>query len=99
MEMLEAGQVVARDDEVHALLVLHLEVAHRPAVLGDDLEAQLPRLARREVRRRERECQAICAGGKATHRIGLGRLVVCRHLGVVAAVVVECLSHEHGCAE
>ena len=41
MQVLEAGEVAARDDQVHALLVLDVEVADGLAASVDDAKAQL----------------------------------------------------------
>ena len=40
VQVLEAGQVAAGDDQVHALRVLDVEVAHRLAALVDDPEGE-----------------------------------------------------------
>jgi hypothetical protein len=87
MEVLELPQVVADDDEMQALLVLDLEVAHRPAVLSGDLEAQLPALARRQVCGCELQCQAVGAGREPPHGIGLRALAVLGGLVLVLGLL------------
>ena len=47
MQVLEAREVAADDDQVHAPLVLDVEVAHGLAALVDDPEAELGRRPRR----------------------------------------------------
>ena len=68
MQVLEAGHVAAHDDEVHALGVLDVEVAHGlPAAVGDP-ERQLEAPARLRGPPRELEREAVVADRQAAHR-------------------------------
>ena len=69
VQVLEAGHVAAHDDEVHALGVLDVEVAHGPAAAVDDPEGELERLALRRGAAGELERQALLADGEAAHRL------------------------------
>ena len=61
MQVLEAAAVAPHHDQVHALLVLDLEVPHRPAAGAADAEAQLARPGALEHGGLERERQAVPA--------------------------------------
>ena len=69
VQVLEAGHVAAHDDEVHALGVLDVEVAHGLAVAVDDPEGQLERLALRRGIASEFEREALLADRQAAHRL------------------------------
>ena len=69
VQVLEAATVAADDDQVHALLVRDLEVAHRAARVADG-EAQRGRGAARERGGGEREAQAVLGDGEAADRVG-----------------------------
>ena len=69
VQVLEAGHVAAHDDEVHALGVLDVEVAHGLAAAVDDPEGELERLALRGGAAGELERQALLADGQAAHRL------------------------------
>ena len=75
MQVLEAAPVAPDDDQVHALLVGDLEVAHR-AVRPVDGETQRGRLAARKGRRGEREPQAVLGDREAADRVGGGHLAM-----------------------
>ena len=59
VQVLEAGQVAADDDEVHPLLVLDVEVAHGPATVVDDPEAHGLRPAREQRGILDDQAQAV----------------------------------------
>ena len=81
MQVLEAGHVAAHDDEVHALGVLDVEVAHGLAAAVDDPEGQLERLALRRGAASELEREALLADREAAHRLR-------RHLLLAVAIAV-----------
>ncbi len=70
MEVLEPGQVVAGNDQVHALLVLDLVVAHRHAVGTEDLEAQHGAPAGLQVGCGELEGHPVAGREETAHRVG-----------------------------
>ena len=69
VQVLEAGHVAAHDDEVHALGVLDVEVAHGLSAAVDDPEGQLERLALRRGPARELERESLLADREAAHRL------------------------------
>ena len=71
VQVLEAAPVAAHDDQVHALLVRDLEVAHRAAGTGDR-EPQRGGLASRERRGDELQAQALVGDRETADRIGGG---------------------------
>ena len=74
MDVLEAGQVTAYDDEVQVLVVLAREVEQRPAARGQHLEVE-PRAACGEGPVGEGERVAVGAGSQ-TADVSDGRRVV-----------------------
>ena len=101
--MLEAGQVAAHDDDVHALGVLDVEVAHGPAVAAGDAEAELEALAPGRGRAGELERQAPVAHREAADRLHDGRFLAVpghgrRGVGL-AGVDVDAAAGERGAAE
>ena len=90
MEVLEARQVAAGDDQVHALGVLDVEVAHRLAAVVDDAEAQLPAAPAAQLGIRDDQAQAMVGDGEAAdghrHLVAAvahpGRSVAARRGGV-----------------
>ena len=64
MNVLEAAAVAAHDDQVHALLVLDLEVAHGPAAGATDAEAEHVRTAALEGGVLESERQPVVRDGE-----------------------------------
>ena len=73
VQVLEAGHVAPHDDEVHALGVLDVEVAHGPAAAVDDPEGERERLALRRGAARELERQAVSL--TARPRTGCGAVI------------------------
>ena len=94
MQVLEAGQVAAGDDQVHALLVRDVEVAHGLAVVVDDPERERLLAAAAQLGLRDRDAQAAVGDGEAVD-LGLAARMVATvncgvrsvpaHRGVVAA--------------
>ncbi len=72
VQVLEAREVAAGEDQVHALLVRDVEVADRPAVLVDDPEAQGLGAAAPQLGLVDDELQVV--GGDAEPADGVGRV-------------------------
>ena len=72
MQVLEAGQVAPGEDQVHALLVLDVEVADRGPVLVDDAEAQRLVAAARQLGPVDDEPQPALGDAEAADRVGGG---------------------------
>ena len=83
MKVLEAVAVTPYHDQVHALLVLDLEVAHRPAIGAADAEAQLARAGALEDGAVELEREAALRDREPPNRGGSSRAT-----GVAAGVGV-----------
>ena len=88
--MLEAGQVAPDDDQVHPLLVRHVEVAHDRAVVVGDREAQRRAAPARQVGARHDQAQAVvgdrepadavrAVGARGVAVLVAGRVVVAAH--------------------
>ena len=69
VQVLEALGVAADDDQVHALVLLHLEVAHGAALAVEDPEAQRCPLATGQLRAVEGEREAVRADREAGNRL------------------------------
>ena len=72
MQVLEAGEVAAGEDQVHALLVRDVEVADRAAVLVDDPEAQGLGAAAPQLGLLDDDLQVV--GGDGEPADGVGRV-------------------------
>ena len=70
VEVLEAGQIAPGDDQVHALLVRDVEVAHRAAVRAGDPEAQRLGAAAVELRVGDDDPHAVLSDGEAANLVG-----------------------------
>jgi hypothetical protein len=70
VQVLEAGQVAPGDDQVHALRVLHVEVADGPATAVDDAEAQRLGAVAAQLGGVDDQAQAVLGDRQAAHRIG-----------------------------
>jgi hypothetical protein len=70
--VLEAPAVAAGDDDVHALVVLDGEVAHRPAVGVRDAEAQRAGAAALELAIGELQREAAIRDGETADGVGGG---------------------------
>ena len=81
MQVLEAAAVAAHHDQVHALLVLDLEVADRPAAGASDAEAQLADATALELGGVERERQAVVGHSEAADGVRGGLAGVAALLG------------------
>ena len=71
VQVLEAGQVAAGEDQVHALLVRDVEVAHGRAVVLDDPERERLLAAAAQLGLLDRDAQAAVGDREAVH-LGLG---------------------------
>jgi hypothetical protein len=69
VQVLEAGQVAAGDDQVHALLVLDVEVADGVAAVVHDAEAQLLGAAATQLRIVDDDAQAVLGDRQAADRM------------------------------
>ena len=74
MNVLEGAAVAAHDDQVHALLVLDLEVAHGPAAGATNAEPENVRTAALEGGVLESERQPVVRDGKTPDRRRSGRV-------------------------
>ena len=72
VEVLEAGEVAAGEDQVHALLVLDVEVADGVPVLPDDVEAQRLGTAAPQLGLLDDDAQLVVGDAEAAHGVGLG---------------------------
>ena len=70
MQVLEAGEVAAGEDQVHALLVLDVEVADGLAALVDDAEAQLLGAAAAQLGLLDDDAQVAGGDAEAADRVG-----------------------------
>ena len=93
MQVLEAGEVAARDDQVHPLLVFDVEVADGLAARVDDAEPQLLASAAFELGVGEFELEPVVGDREAAHGVGLGRGAVSAALVSVAARSLLVVGH------
>jgi hypothetical protein len=94
VQVLEAGRVAPHQDQVHALLVLDLEVAHGVALLVDDPVAQALLAAALEIGGVDDEPQPVL-GDRESADVVAGACVLVRLGGVAAAVAVRCRGGAH----
>ena len=76
MQVLEAAEVAAGDDQVHALGVLDVEVAHRAARAVDDPEADLLGGAAPQLGVLDDQSHAVGGDRQAAHGHGGGHAAV-----------------------
>ena len=72
VQMLEAGEVAAGEDQVHALLVLDVEVADRAAAVVGDAEAERLGAAAAQLAARDDEPEPVLRDREAADRVGRG---------------------------
>ncbi len=100
VQVLKAGQVAAGDDEVHPLLVLDVEVAHRPATVVDDPEADRHPSGPAQRGILEDEAQAVFGHPQPAHgMLGAGLVMRVRGGGRVIAFRADRGTRERAAGE
>jgi hypothetical protein len=82
--VLEAGEVATREDQVHPLLVGHVEVANRRAITIDNTEAQRLAPAARQLGLVDHDAQVVLSDRETAH--ALLRRGAVANAGVICAV-------------
>jgi hypothetical protein len=85
VQVLEAREVAPGDDQVHAPLVLEVELAHGLAVLADDAERERRRHAAPQLRLLDDEPEPSVRHRQAANRLGGRRFAGVRGVLGVAA--------------
>ena len=85
MQVLEAGQVAAHDDQVHAALVLDVVVAHGLAALVEHAEGELLLTAALQLGRADVELEPG-VGDRETVHVGGACVIPARLLGAAVGV-------------